>query len=186
MKQAIALFWLAVLFFSSCSLMTSNINNGKTNDIINAKLSPNMTSNTNSGNENDSKYESVHLDVKIFQTLNKNEALASRREIGHYGDEVLIVSSEEVFYDGKVMEGSFILLGTYYRRGQTLPVFIRSSHKDLEVYQLLYKLYEQGELDEIIGLYEKGGPDKLRELYERGELDEDIIKTLDKLQDALE
>ncbi len=68
----------------------------------------------------------TYLSVKIFQTLDEGSALA----ITDNHDAVKIISNEEVYYDGKVVSGRFILVDTYSyttTKGvdKTVPVFMK-------------------------------------------------------------
>lgn len=99
MKRIIALISIALLCFTSCSVMQNNINKEKT-----------------------------YLSVKIFQTLNKNAALARTDR----WDVVKIESLEEMYYDGKSITGTFVLVDTYSYETKdgtikTVPVYIRES-----------------------------------------------------------
>lgn len=78
----------------------------------------------------------TNLTVKIFQTLNKNEALAFTEQF----DVVKIVTVTDMYYDGKQIKGNFTLVGTYTyetekERIKTVPVFVLTSeykkHKDI-------------------------------------------------------
>lgn len=81
------------------------------------------------------QYESKYLELKIFQTLNESEALATTKK----GDVVKIITKEDLYYDGNVIKGKFVLIDTYtyqtvvkagdtdeYKQ-KTVPVFIKAS-----------------------------------------------------------
>ena len=68
------------------------------------------------------------MSFKIFQTLDNGEALANPTSSA--SDVAKIVSLEEIYYDGKVVNGYFILIDTFRyrtRNGEirTAPVFIK-------------------------------------------------------------
>lgn len=73
------------------------------------------------------------MSFKIFQTLDNGEALANPTSSSV--DVAKIVSLEEIYYDGKVVNGYFILIDTFKyqtRNGdiKTVPVFIKQKeHK---------------------------------------------------------
>lgn len=79
--------------------------------------------------------DSRYLELKIFQTLNEYEALATTTK----GDVVKIITNKDLYYDGNVIKSRFVLIDTYtyqtvvkagdtdeYRQ-KTVPVFIKSS-----------------------------------------------------------
>lgn len=68
------------------------------------------------------------MSFKIFQTLDNGEALVHLTT--NTVDVAKIVTLEEIYYDGKVVNGYFILVDTFKyqtRRGEikTVPVFIK-------------------------------------------------------------
>lgn len=70
--------------------------------------------------------QTKYLDVKIFQTLSKYEALAAPRLSA---DVVKITTQEDLYYDGKEIKGYFILIDTYTYEAnsgitKTVPVYI--------------------------------------------------------------
>ena len=80
------------------------------------------------GDSEQEKAKVVNLSVEIFQTLNKNEALARTTS----WDVVKLESTEEVYYDGKKITGPFIMIGTYQYTtrndmDKTVPVYIKES-----------------------------------------------------------
>ena len=79
--------------------------------------------------------ETTYLSVEIFQTLNKNAALAHTRD----WKVVKIESLEDTYYDGKAISGTFVLVDTYTyetknETTKTVPVYIR-----LDEYRRLQK-----------------------------------------------
>ena len=97
-----------------------------------------MTSEEPSGSNISSDYSygnNRYLYLKIFQTLNENEALAVTRK----NDIVKIESYEDVYYDGNIVSGKFAFIGTYtYKtvsragdteefREKTVPVFMKTT-----------------------------------------------------------
>lgn len=79
------------------------------------------------------------MGFKIFQTLDKGEALV--HPTSNSVDVAKIVSLEELYYDGKVIGGYFILIDTYKyqtRNGdiKTVPVFIKQ--KEYKKWKLLH------------------------------------------------
>lgn len=78
--------------------------------------------------DNTAKGSTVYLSVEIFQTLNKNAALAWTKDLKI----VRLDSQEELYYDGKTISGYFVLVDTYTYTAKnemvkTVPVYIRSS-----------------------------------------------------------
>lgn len=78
------------------------------------------------------------MGFKIFQTLDKGEALVY--PTSNSVDVAKIVSLEELYYDGKVVGGYFILIDTFRyqtRNGEikTVPVFIKQ--KEYKKWKLL-------------------------------------------------
>lgn len=81
------------------------------------------------------RVETTYLSVEIFQTLGKNAALARTRD----WKVVKIESLEDMYYDGKAISGTFVLVDTYTYETKnevtkTVPVYIR-----LEEYRKLQK-----------------------------------------------
>ena len=79
------------------------------------------------------------MSFKIFQTLDNGEALANPTSSSV--DVAKIVSLEELYYDGKVVGGYFILIDTFKyqtRNGdiKTVPVFIKQ--KEYKKWKLLH------------------------------------------------
>ncbi len=73
--------------------------------------------------------EVTHLSIKIFQTFVYEKAALARDK--DY-DVVKLVSDEEMYYDGKKIEGDFVLIDTYTyetkgERLKTVPVYMRYS-----------------------------------------------------------
>ena len=71
------------------------------------------------------------MDAKIFQALNSHEALATT---GYNLNNIIVklITSEDTYYDGKWVSGTFIMVDTYtYENKQetikTVPVFIKVS-----------------------------------------------------------
>lgn len=84
-----------------------------------------ITTSCSSLSQSDNHKEYRSLSVTIFQTLNKNEALALTPNY----DVVKIVSYDDIFYDGKKIRGYFVLIDTYsYENMQnvikTVPVYM--------------------------------------------------------------
>ena len=78
--------------------------------------------------------DKCYLNATIFQAVNNHEALATTsRE--PYSIVVKLITSEDTFYDGKRVSGTFIMVDTYtYENKQetikTVPVFIKVSEYD--------------------------------------------------------
>ena len=108
MKKALLLLSLTILLFvSSCSVFTR------------ASLS------------NASIGDKCYLNATIFQAVNSHEALATT---SHELNSIVVklITSEDTYYDGKKVSGSFIMVDTYtYENKQntikTVPVFIKVS-----------------------------------------------------------
>lgn len=78
------------------------------------------------------------IDVTIFQVLDSNTALAIDDKL----NVIQIITNEEVYYDGRKIVGSFVLVDTYaYETVQhitkVVPVYVRSSE-----YRKYSKSYE--------------------------------------------
>ncbi len=106
MKKLFAILFVALLIFSSCDAPYY--------------ATEDDTSTTYTSKQN--------LSVKIFQTLDKNSALARTSDY----DVVKLVTMEEMYYDGKKITGTFVLVDTYTyetKKGdyKTVPVYIRYS-----------------------------------------------------------
>ncbi len=74
--------------------------------------------------------EQTYLSLEIFQTLSKYEALAHTNDYDY--KVVKVVTSEETYYDGKSLSGTFVLVDTYTyetkdERIKTVPVYRRKS-----------------------------------------------------------
>ena len=104
MKKLLSILILTIstLCVTSCGIMNNNINAEQTN-----------------------------LNVEIFQTLSKTSALAHTSLWSDY-KVVKIVTTKDVYYDGKQISGLFVLVDTYtYEtkdgRIKTVPVYQRKS-----------------------------------------------------------
>ena len=80
--------------------------------------------------KNNINSEQTYLSVEIFQTLSKDSALALTT--GWDYDVVMIITSEDVYYDGKKISGTFVLVDTYTYESKgsgikTVPVYRRKS-----------------------------------------------------------
>ena len=80
------------------------------------------------------------MNAKIFQAVNSHEALATTsRELNSIV--VKLITSEDTYYDGKRVSGTFIMVDTYtYENKQeiikTVPVFIKvSEYKEPKLLQ---------------------------------------------------
>jgi hypothetical protein len=108
MKKALLLLSVSILLIlSSCSLFTR------------ASLS------------NASIGDKCYLNATIFQAVNSHEALATT---SHELNSIVVklITSEDTYYDGKKVSGTFIMVDTYtYENKQntikTVPVFIKVS-----------------------------------------------------------
>ena len=74
---------------------------------------------------NSQKVEQAFLNLKVFQTLSKHEALAFTKRY----DVVKFISDSELIYDGKTLNGYFVLTGTYSYETKdgvvkTVPVYM--------------------------------------------------------------
>ena len=75
--------------------------------------------------------EQTNLNVEIFQTLSKTSALAHTSLWSDYKI-VKIVTTKDVYYDGKQISGLFVLVDTYTYKAmdgsiKTVPVYQRKS-----------------------------------------------------------
>ena len=75
-----------------------------------------------------------NLHVKIFQALNDKEALARD---DFYDLVVKLITTEDIFYDGKRFNGDYIMVNTYSYETKkeiikTVPVFIKASEYNKE------------------------------------------------------
>lgn len=80
--------------------------------------------------KNNINTEQTYLKVKIFQTLSKTSALASTSAWDY--KVVKVITNEELYYDGKNLTGTFVLVDTYAyetKNGdiKTVPVYMRKS-----------------------------------------------------------
>ena len=85
--------------------------------------------------------DTCYLRVKIFQALNSHEALAKSNE--NNSIVVKLITTEDAFFDGKVLSGEYIMVDTYtytYKPDtkketeeyvKTVPVFIKASEKNI-------------------------------------------------------
>ena len=75
--------------------------------------------------------DKCYLNATIFQAVNSHEALATTsRELNSIV--VKLITSEDTYYDGKKVSGTFVMVDTYtYENKQeiikTVPVFIKVS-----------------------------------------------------------
>ena len=117
-KKLLLLLSISILFFvSSCSTITRV-------PLYNATIG-----------------DKCYLNVKVFQALNSHEALA--KGPGDNSIVVKLITSEDTFYDGKVLYGDYIMVDTYtytYKPGitketeeyvKTVPVFIKASEHNI-------------------------------------------------------
>lgn len=117
-KKLLLLLSISILLFvSSCAVFTRT-------PLYNAKIG-----------------DQCYLRVKIFQALNSHEALAKGNEINSIV--VKLITTEDTFYDGKVLCGEYIMVDTYtytYKPDtkketeeyvKTVPVFIKASEKNI-------------------------------------------------------
>ena len=71
----------------------------------------------------------IHLiDATIFQTLDSNTALAITDEF----NTIQVITNEEVYYDGRKIVGTFVLVDTYayetvQHHSKVVPVYVRWS-----------------------------------------------------------
>ena len=84
--------------------------------------------------------DKCYLNATIFQAVNSHEALATTsRELNSIV--VKLITSEDTYYDGKRVSGTFIMVDTYtYESKQetikTVPVFIKvSEYKEPKLIQ---------------------------------------------------
>ena len=84
--------------------------------------------------------DKCYLNATIFQAVNSHEALATTgRELNSIV--VKLITSEDTYYDGKKVSGTFIMVDTYtYENKQeitkTVPVFIKvSEYKEPKLLQ---------------------------------------------------
>lgn len=74
--------------------------------------------------------DKCHLNVTIFQAINSHEALAKGLE--NNSIVVKLITSEDTFYDGKKISGTYVMVDTYTYENKletikTVPVFIKVS-----------------------------------------------------------
>lgn len=77
--------------------------------------------------QNANKGSEVWLSVEIFQCLNSGDALA---EDSSHNVVKILANSEDLLYEGKVLEGKYVLVDTYsyYNKNndrKTVPVFMK-------------------------------------------------------------
>ena len=68
------------------------------------------------------------IDATIFQTLDSNTALAITDDL----NTIQIITNDEVYYDGRNVVGTFVLVDTYayetvQHRSKVVPVYVRWS-----------------------------------------------------------
>ena len=109
-KKLLAVLTISILVFvSSCSV-----------------LSQKPLSNASIGDK-------CYLNVRIFQAMNSHEALATSVENNNIV--VKLITTEDTFYDGKKVTGTYIMVNTYTYENKletikTVPVFIKVSEYD--------------------------------------------------------
>lgn len=69
-----------------------------------------------------------YIDATIFQTLDSNTALAMDDKF----NTIQVITNEEVYYDGRKVVGTFVLVDTYayetvQHRSKVVPVYVRWS-----------------------------------------------------------
>ena len=116
-RKLLLLFFISTLLcVSSCSIFRTPLNSASIGD-------------------------KCYLNVKIFQAFNSHEALAK----GSTDNSIVVklITTEDVFYDGKVLRGEYIMVDTYtytYKPDakketeeyvKTVPVFIKTSEKNI-------------------------------------------------------
>ena len=80
---------------------------------------------------NNQKVGQTFLNLKVFQTLSEHEALAFTERY----DVVKFISDSEIIYDGKKINGYYVLMGTYSYETKdgvvkTVPVYmLRSEYR---------------------------------------------------------
>ena len=79
--------------------------------------------------------DKCHFNATIFQAVNSHEALATTSR-DPSSIVVKLITSEDTYYDGKIVSGTFIMVDTYtYENKQetikTVPVFIKASEKNI-------------------------------------------------------
>ena len=117
MKKTLLLLSVSILLLlSSCSIFTRT-------SLTNASIG-----------------DKCYLKATIFQAVNSHEALATTsRELNSIV--VKLITSEDTYYDGKIVSGTFIMVDTYtYESKQeivkTVPVFIKvSEYKEPKLLQ---------------------------------------------------
>ncbi|MBQ6101018.1 MAG: hypothetical protein IJK36_02600 [Bacteroidales bacterium] len=108
MKKTLLLLFVLILFcVSSCSVLNRV-------SLSNASIG-----------------DKCYLNATIFQAVNSHEALATT---SHELNSIVVklITSEDTYYDGKKVSGTFIMVDTYtYENKQntikTVPVFIKAS-----------------------------------------------------------
>ena len=109
-KKLLAVLTISILVFvSSCSV-----------------LSQKPLSNASIGDK-------CYLNVRIFQAMNSHEALAT--SVKNNNIVVKLITTEDTFYDGKKVTGTYIMVNTYTYENKletikTVPVFIKVSEYD--------------------------------------------------------
>lgn len=127
MKNKIIAFIITTIALYATSISCMSLNNTTGN-----ATSPGTTSQIPQNTDDNISLEKTHLNLKIFQTLGKHQALAWTT---HY-DIVKIITLDNIYYDGKQIKGDFILVDTYtYETTQgivkTVPVYVLTSEYDL-------------------------------------------------------
>ena len=74
--------------------------------------------------------DKCYLNVEIFQAFNDHEALA--QGFNNNSIVVKLITTEDTFYDGKMMRGEYFMVDTYTYENKlksikTVPVFIKVS-----------------------------------------------------------
>ena len=107
MKKTLFLLFTTLLLTTSCSVFTRV-------SLSNASIG-----------------DKCHLNATIFQAVNNHEALAATSQ--EFNSIVVkLITSEDTYYDGKKVSGTYIMVDTYtYENKQgitkTVPVFIKVS-----------------------------------------------------------
>ncbi len=90
--------------------------------------------------------DKCYLNVRIFQAMNSQEALAT--SVDNNNIVVKLITTEDTFYDGKRVSGTYIMVDTYTYENKletikTVPVFIKVS--EFNTYKPLQEKKPEGQ-----------------------------------------
>ena len=111
------------LLLSSCGIVTNTASTSNPNT-IGTKLG-----------------DRCNLNLKVFQTLSRNEALCMEKSLYSSNDVYKIITESNLLYDGQVISGRWVLVDTYTyetkdNRIKTVPVLMPlSEYKERKQWQ---------------------------------------------------